>query len=121
MLPLRDRSLQCSAVHAAHDDFLVYLSGETRKGPPTSFVRRSSSDWSWLRRSPKEKKPAAIVVELVLGERVYVPVPNGVLKKIQNKLFTAHHSEVEPDILVMTKGLGNGMLVSSRQLMPRTN
>jgi 4-aminobutyrate aminotransferase len=91
--------------------------------------------------SPDET--AAIFVEPVLGEGGYVPVPNEfmmslrefcdennillVIDEIQSgfgrtgKLFALEHSGVRPDILVMAKGLGNGMPVSavgaSKELM----
>merc|ERR1712157_231565 len=83
--------------------------------------------------SPEET--AAIFVEPVLGEGGYVPVPNAFLEKLRDfcdrqeillvadeiqsgfgrtgKLFAIEHSGVKPDILVMAKGLGNGMPISA--------
>jgi len=83
--------------------------------------------------SPEET--AAIFVEPVLGEGGYVPVPNAFMEKLRNfcdshnillvvdeiqsgfgrtgKMFAVEHSGVKPDILVMAKGLGNGMPVSA--------
>jgi len=83
--------------------------------------------------SPEET--AAIFVEPVLGEGGYVPVPNAFMEKLRvfcdqheilmvvdeiqsgfgrtGKLFAIEHSGVKPDILVMAKGLGNGMPISA--------
>ena len=83
--------------------------------------------------SPDET--AAIFVEPVLGEGGYVPVPTVFLEKLRafcdlhkillvvdeiqsgfgrtGKLFAIDHSGVKPDILVMAKGLGNGMPISA--------
>jgi len=83
--------------------------------------------------SPEET--AAIFVEPVLGEGGYVPVPNAFMEKLRSfcdeheillvvdeiqsglgrtgKLFAIEHSGVKPDILVMAKGLGNGMPISA--------
>lgn len=93
--------------------------------------------------SPEET--AAIFVEPVLGEGGYVPMPTSFLEKLRNfcdehqilmvvdeiqsgfgrtgKLFAIEHSCVKPDILVMAKGLGNGMPISavgaSHEIMSR--
>lgn len=78
---------------------------------------------------------AAIVIEPVLGEGGYVPAPapflqalralcdeHGillVLDEVQSgfgrtgKFFCCEHAEIEPDILVMAKGLGSGMPISA--------
>mmetsp|Transcript_9766 Transcript_9766/g.20259 ORF Transcript_9766/g.20259 Transcript_9766/m.20259 type:complete len:467 (-) Transcript_9766:167-1567(-) len=83
--------------------------------------------------SPAET--AAIFVEPVLGEGGYVPMPNSFLKHLRDfcdshdillvvdeiqsgfgrsgKLFAIEYSGVQPDILVMAKGLGNGMPISA--------
>jgi len=83
--------------------------------------------------SPEET--AAIFVEPVLGEGGYVPVPNVFMEKLRafcdkheillvvdeiqsgfgrtGKMFAIDHSGVKPDILVMAKGLGNGMPISA--------
>ena len=83
--------------------------------------------------SPDET--AAIFVEPVLGEGGYVPMPTSFLEKLRvfcdqhdillvvdeiqsgfgrtGKLFAIEHSGVQPDVLVMAKGLGNGMPISA--------
>ena len=84
--------------------------------------------------SPEET--AAIFVEPVLGEGGYVPVPTAFMEKLRDfcdqhdillvvdeiqsgfgrtgKMFAIdHYSGVQPDILIMAKGLGNGMPVSA--------
>lgn len=83
--------------------------------------------------SPDET--AAIFVEPVLGEGGYVPVPNAFMEKLREfcdlhriflvadeiqsgfgrtgKMFAIEHSGVRPDILIMAKGLGNGMPISA--------
>lgn len=83
--------------------------------------------------SPEET--AAIFVEPVLGEGGYVPMPINFLERLRDfcdrhkilmvvdeiqsgfgrtgKLFAIEHSGVKPDILVMAKGLGNGMPISA--------
>lgn len=83
--------------------------------------------------SPEET--AAIFVEPVLGEGGYVPVPNEFMKQLRTfcdeheillvmdeiqsgfgrtgKMFAVEHSGVKPDIMVMAKGLGNGMPISA--------
>ena len=86
---------------------------------------------------------AAVVIEPVLGEGGYVPAPTRFLKELREvctangmlmivdevqagfgrtgKFFAFEHSKVEPDIIVMAKGLGSGMPISgigaSRKLM----
>jgi 4-aminobutyrate aminotransferase len=86
---------------------------------------------------------AAIVVEPVLGEGGYVPAPDAYLQEVKKiceahgillildeiqsgfcrtgKFFAFEHAAVEPDILVMAKGLGSGLPISaigaSRDLM----
>lgn len=83
--------------------------------------------------SPDET--AAIFIEPVLGEGGYVPVPNAFMERLREfcdkheillvsdeiqsgfgrtgKLFAIEHSGVRPDVVVMAKGLGNGMPVSA--------
>lgn len=78
---------------------------------------------------------AAIVIEPVLGEGGYVPAPEGymqavrqlcdkhdillILDEVQSgfgrtgKFFAYEHAGIEPDILVMAKGLGSGMPISA--------
>lgn len=81
------------------------------------------------------EETAAIFVEPVLGEGGYVPVPNEFMKLLREfcdkheillvmdeiqsgfgrtgKMFAVDHSGVKPDIMVMAKGLGNGMPISA--------
>ncbi|MFN8443467.1 MAG: aminotransferase class III-fold pyridoxal phosphate-dependent enzyme [Caldilineaceae bacterium] len=83
--------------------------------------------------SPEET--AAIVIEPVLGEGGYVPAPARFLQELRKlcshygimlvldevqtgfgrtgKFFCCEHSEIEPDILIMAKGLGSGMPISA--------
>ena len=77
---------------------------------------------------------AALVIEPVLGEGGYVPAPAGFLKELREicskndillvldevqsgfgrtgKIFAFEHAEIEPDIIVMAKGLGSGLPIS---------
>ena len=78
---------------------------------------------------------AAIIIEPVLGEGGYVPAPASFLQHLQmickkhgimlildevqsgfgrtGKMFCFEHSLVEPDIIVMAKGLGSGLPISA--------
>lgn len=78
---------------------------------------------------------AAIIIEPILGEGGYVPAParflqhlrkicdeHGILLIIDEvqsgfgrtgKFFCYQHSEIEPDVLVMAKGLGSGLPISA--------
>ncbi|MCA9981377.1 MAG: aminotransferase class III-fold pyridoxal phosphate-dependent enzyme [Anaerolineales bacterium] len=82
--------------------------------------------------SPSET--AAMVIEPVSGEGGYVPVParflqalrrmcdeHGILLVVDEvqsgfgrtgKFFAFEHAEIEPDIIIMAKGLGSGMPIS---------
>jgi 4-aminobutyrate aminotransferase len=82
--------------------------------------------------SPEET--AAIIIEPVLGEGGYIPAPDGflqalrefatqhdillVLDEVQSgfgrtgKMFAFEHADIEPDIIIMAKGLGSGMPIS---------
>jgi len=88
---------------------------------------------------------AAIIIEPVLGEGGYVPVPDGFMQELRKictennillivdevqsgfgrtgKLFGFEHSGILPDIIVMAKGLGSGLPVSgiaaSKELMAK--
>jgi 4-aminobutyrate aminotransferase len=93
--------------------------------------------------SPQET--AAIIIEPVLGEGGYVPAPIEFLQRLREwcakydilfiadevqtgfgrtgKWFCYEHAEIEPDIIVMAKGLGSGLpiscIASRRELMER--
>ncbi|OQY32361.1 MAG: aspartate aminotransferase family protein [Anaerolineaceae bacterium 4572_5.2] len=88
---------------------------------------------------------AAIIIEPVLGEGGYVPVPEGFMQELRKicdennillivdevqsgfgrtgKFFGFEHSGIVPDIIVMAKGLGSGMPISgiaaSKELMDK--
>jgi 4-aminobutyrate aminotransferase len=88
---------------------------------------------------------AAIIIEPVLGEGGYVPAPPAFLQELRaicdefdilliadevqsgfgrtGKFFGCEHAGIEPDIIVMAKGLGSGLPISgiaaSRDLMER--
>jgi 4-aminobutyrate aminotransferase len=89
------------------------------------------------------EETAAVIIEPVLGEGGYVPAPVGFLQELrkfctQNKIllivdevqsgfgrtgkfFAFEHAGIEPDIIVMAKGLGSGLpisgIASSQELM----
>ena len=78
---------------------------------------------------------AAIIIEPVLGEGGYVPAPEGYMQAVRQlcdkhgillivdevqsgfgrtgKLFAFEHAAIEPDIIVMAKGMGSGMPISA--------
>ena len=88
---------------------------------------------------------AAIIIEPLLGEGGYVPAPIGFLQKLREvctgnyilfivdevqsgfgrtgKFFAYEHASIEPDIIVMAKGLGSGLpisgIASRRELMEK--
>jgi 4-aminobutyrate aminotransferase len=77
---------------------------------------------------------AAMVIEPVLGEGGYVPAPAGFLQELSQictrygillivdevqsgfgrtgKMFAFEHAGIEPDVIVMAKGLGSGLPIS---------
>jgi 4-aminobutyrate aminotransferase len=91
------------------------------------------------------EETAAVIIEPVLGEGGYVPAPAGFLGELRQvctrhnilliadevqsgfgrtgKFFAFEHAGIEPDIIVMAKGLGSGVpisgIASRRELMER--
>ena len=91
------------------------------------------------------EETAAIIIEPVLGEGGYVPAPPAFLQELRavcdefdilliadevqsgfgrtGKFFGFEHAGIEPDIIVMAKGLGSGLPISgiaaNRELMER--
>lgn len=91
------------------------------------------------------EETAAVIIEPVLGEGGYVPAPAGFLQKLRKfctdndillvsdevqsgfgrtgKFFAYEHASIEPDIIVMAKGLGSGApisgIASRRELMEK--
>jgi 4-aminobutyrate aminotransferase len=81
------------------------------------------------------EETAAIIIEPVLGEGGYIPAPSPFLQQLQKicnkhgilliideiqsgfcrtgKFFCFEHSQIEPDIILMAKGLGSGMPISA--------
>jgi 4-aminobutyrate aminotransferase len=80
------------------------------------------------------EETAAVIIEPVLGEGGYVPAPAGFLQELREfctkneilfiadevqsgfgrtgKFFAFEHASIEPDIVVMAKGLGSGVPIS---------
>lgn len=98
-----------------------------------------------LKMQTAPEETAAIVIEPVLGEGGYVPVPDAFMHKLRQlcddhnillvadevqsgfgrtgEWFGIDHSGVTPDILIMAKGLASGMplsgIAASRELMDK--
>ncbi|MCL4826875.1 MAG: aminotransferase class III-fold pyridoxal phosphate-dependent enzyme [Caldilinea sp.] len=99
----------------------------------TAFCLRQLDQLLHSQSAPDET--AAIIIEPVLGEGGYVPAPDAFLRELRavcdahgilliadevqsgfgrtGKFFAVEHPGVEPDILVMAKGLGSGMPISA--------
>ncbi len=99
----------------------------------TAFCLRQLDQLLHSQSAPDET--AAIIIEPVLGEGGYVPAPDAFLRELRSvcdahgilliadevqsgfgrtgKFFAVEHPGVEPDILVMAKGLGSGMPISA--------
>jgi 4-aminobutyrate aminotransferase len=80
------------------------------------------------------EETAAVIIEPVLGEGGYVPAPAGFLQELRQfctrneillivdevqsgfgrtgKFFAYEHAGIQPDIIVMAKGLGSGLPIS---------
>ncbi|MCK6577288.1 MAG: aminotransferase class III-fold pyridoxal phosphate-dependent enzyme [Anaerolineae bacterium] len=98
-----------------------------------------------LKSQTAPSETAAIVIEPVLGEGGYVPAPDRFLRALRDictrdgillvidevqtgfgrtgAFFAVEHSAVQPDIMIMAKGLGSGVPISaigaSRDLMAK--
>ncbi|MBL8131811.1 MAG: aminotransferase class III-fold pyridoxal phosphate-dependent enzyme [Anaerolineae bacterium] len=98
-----------------------------------------------LKSQSAPSETAAIVIEPVLGEGGYVPAPDRFLRALRDictrdgillvidevqtgfgrtgAFFAVEHSGVQPDIMIMAKGLGSGVPISaigaSRELMAK--
>ncbi len=88
-----------------------------------------------LKSQTAPEETAAIIIEPVLGEGGYVPAPITFLKQLREicnnygilfiadevqtgfgrtgKMFSFEHALIEPDIIVMAKGLGSGLPISA--------
>lgn len=98
-----------------------------------------------LKSQTSPDETAAVVIEPVLGEGGYVPAPIRYLQELREvcrrhgilfiadevqtgfgrtgKLFCFEHANIDPDIIIMAKGLGSGVPIScvaaSRSLMEK--
>ncbi len=98
-----------------------------------------------LKSQTAPEETAAVVIEPILGEGGYIPAPISFLQQLRQlcadhgilfiadevqtgfgrtgKFFCYEHAQIEPDIIIMAKGLGSGLPISaiaaSRELMNR--
>lgn len=99
----------------------------------TAFCLRELDRLLHSQTLPEET--AALIIEPVLGEGGYVPAPAEFLQELceiceeydilfiadevqsgfgrTGKFFAFEHAEIEPDIIVMAKGLGSGLPISA--------
>ncbi|MCU0475931.1 MAG: aminotransferase class III-fold pyridoxal phosphate-dependent enzyme [Anaerolineae bacterium] len=88
-----------------------------------------------LKSQAAPEDTAAVIIEPVLGEGGYVPAPIGFLRRLRElcaqhgilfvadevqtgfgrtgKFFCFEHANLEPDIIIMAKGLGSGLPISA--------
>lgn len=126
---------QCSIAHASDGKF----SAENCCMDPVAQLELL------LQRETAPSDTAAIFIEPVLGEGGYVPAPKGYFERIRaicdkynillvadevqsgfgrtGKMFAVEHWNVRPDILIIAKGIANGMplsgIVSRKELMDK--
>ncbi len=98
-----------------------------------------------LKAQTSAGETAAVIIEPVQGEGGYIPAPPGFLQELRlfcddhdillvvdeiqsgfgrtGKFFAYEHAGIEPDIIIMAKGLGSGMPISAiasrRELMKK--
>ncbi len=103
---------------------------------PTTAVTRCLADFDLLLRTQTApSEVAAVVIEPVLGEGGYVPAPRAFLEGLAarcrdhgilfvvdevqtgfgrtGRMFAIEHTDVQPDILVMAKGIASGFPLSA--------